>query len=289
MAAGNRPKLSLKTSGLTVNYNASTTSRISVNTGVTMTPTSSNTFANTFDLVYRPSPVSTISSPATVTQRKPAGHPLSATARSPGQPYSLNLPFGLQSILKNSPLPKDIRRPSACSADASTRISGRRVFFPPTKKVTFRVILEEEIVTTEYVKCHADLSSSDDESSSSELEEESSTPLGDGNKGFRETQVRVDEYTGRGRRKRKSVTSSEADEGDWTRGRRSRSRSTSARRTKRKKRRWEWTAELGPPVVDLEVGTEATIVGVQAVTHGQPPASDVSVEKAVHLDQAATQ
>lgn len=227
-----RPKLSLKTSDLTSTYVNSTTSRNDVNVHSATTPTNLNTFNNTFDLTYRPSPISTVPSPGPSLSRRPT------ILNAQSSPYTLNLPFGVNSILKNSPLPQSIRRPSLATASASPRTGGRRIFFPAPKKVTFKPILEEEIVTKEYVTRHADLTSSDEDTTTSDSD--SSHQKSDDRKDDTNRRIiRVDESS-RGRNKRKTINTFERSVSE-DRGRPDRSRSTSERRTKRKKRRWEWT------------------------------------------------
>ncbi|KAK5044514.1 hypothetical protein LTR84_010725 [Exophiala bonariae] len=227
-----RPKLSLKTSDLASTYVNSTTGRTDVNVHATTTPTNLNTFTNTFDLTYRPSPISTIPSPGPTLSRRPTN------LNTQSSPYILNLPFGVYPILKNSPLSQSIRRPSLATASASPRIAGRRIFFPAPKKVSFKPILEEEIVTTEYVTRHADLTSSDEDTTTSDSD--SSHQTSDDRKDDTNRRIiRVDESS-RGRNKRKTMTAFESSPRE-DRGRSDRSRSTSERRTKRKKRRWEWT------------------------------------------------
>lgn len=288
-SVGRRPKLTLTTSGLTASYNASTINRVSIDTAATTTPTTLNTFTNTFDLAYRPSPVSTISSPATLAPRKTNSHQPSPHTRSPAWPYSLNLPFGLHSILKNGPIPRDNRRPLGCSASPCNWMPGKRIFFPPPKKVTFRAVLEEEIVTTEYVRCHAEVSSSEDETGMSEIDEESTadTDTGNGGEDPETRTIRVDEYIPRGRRKRKSVTSSERLTGDQMQGRCNRLRSTSARRIKRKKRRWEWTAEFGPAGNGFEARRETEALGdLQTATSVASAGSNGYLDQAVHVEDS---
>lgn len=235
-----RPKLSLKTSDLASTYVTSTTGRNDANVHKATTPTNLNTFTNTFDLSYRPSPISTIPSPGPTLSRR------STNLNLQPSPYSLNLPFGVYSILKNSPLPQTIRRPSLATPSASPRISSRRIFFPAPKKVTFKPILEEEIVTKVYVTRHADLTSSDEDTATSE----SDTSLRNSDDRKDEPTrriIRVDESS-RGRNKRKTITAFESGISE-KRGRQDRSRSTSERRTKRKKRRWEWTiTDNGAPI-----------------------------------------
>ncbi|KEF57559.1 uncharacterized protein A1O9_05477 [Exophiala aquamarina CBS 119918] len=229
-----RPKLSLKTSDLAPTYVASTTGRNDANAHTTATPTTLNTFNNTFDLTYRPSPVSTIPSPGPSLLRR-------STNLQPSSPYALNLPFGVYPILKNSPLLPDLRRSSLATASASPRTNGRRMFFPAPKRVSFKPVLEEEIVTKEYVARHADLTSSSDEDTASSESEESLQRLDNPGDEGKHRFIRVDELSSPGRNKRKTRATSNAGVGTEGRGRHERSRSTSERRTKRKTRKWEWT------------------------------------------------
>ncbi|KAL2441054.1 hypothetical protein ABEF95_010888 [Exophiala dermatitidis] len=270
-----RPKLSLQTSGLTPTCTASLSHYNSSTAKSSTTPTTSNTFANTFELALRPSPASVVSSPAVYPQQRTSCQQPSSTTRSEDQPYTLNLPFGVRSILKNGPLPKDIRRVPGCSASPSPWGPGRRVFFPAAKKVTFRTILEEEIVTKDYVSCHADLSSSDDDDdvhiSSSESEETHVYYVQDrGNKSDeRRIPTHVDGSSSPTRRKRKSLTRRAALAGqDLTARKGDRSRSRPARRTRRKKRRWEWSADLTPYVDGIPEARafsgDETMPGLQA-------------------------
>ncbi|KIW15714.1 hypothetical protein PV08_05764 [Exophiala spinifera] len=243
-----RPKLSLQTSNLTPTFHASSGPVDMANKLGTTTPTTFNTFNNAFDLTFRPSPVISASSPVTPKrpQQKSIHKSLSPTGTSQA-PYTLSLPFGVRSILKNSPVPQYGPRCSTCSAGASPAlpVPGRRAFFPALKKVTFRSNLEEEIVTREYILRHVDLSSSSEETNSSETEDSSSGSMDEAEEVKEMLSIRVDECYGRGRRKRKVRPVSETSSESIDRGRDERSRSTSARRSKRKKRRWEWTL---PPV-----------------------------------------
>jgi hypothetical protein len=135
-------------------------------------------------------------------------------------------------------------------------------------------VLEEEIVTKNYVMRHADLSSSEDETPSLEGEECNSRPSdeGDGEGESDDRLICVDEYALRGRRKRKNSPVSDSPLGDTERGREQISRSTSARRTKRKKRRWEWTLEA------IEAG--------QDVLHNNP--EDIQVVAPIQAEDGAT-
>ncbi|EXJ64758.1 hypothetical protein A1O7_01096, partial [Cladophialophora yegresii CBS 114405] len=235
-----KPKLSLNTADLAPTFHGTVSRQSGITTNSTATPTTLNTFNNTFDLTYRPSPVSTVSSPGTHSRSKPSIHPSSPNTRISNQPYNLNLPFGVHPILKNSPLWKDTRR---SSISASPRLAGLKVLFPAPKKVTFRVQLEDEIVTKRYVERHVDLSSSEDESAPSEADDRSNT-ASDEEAGKGRPTIRVDEFSVKGRRKRKSVALSRSPATEIGRGRKDMSRSTSTRRSKRRRRRWEWTIQL---------------------------------------------
>ncbi|KAJ9608648.1 hypothetical protein H2200_006419 [Cladophialophora chaetospira] len=238
-----KPKLSLRTSDLAPTFHGSVSRQAGTSTENTTTPTTLNTFNNTFDLTYRPSPVSTLPSPGSHAYRRPSLNPSSPTSKSE-LPYHLSLPFGVRPILRNSPLPRDL---SWQSVSASPR-AGRRVFFPAAKKVTFRAQLEDEIVTMQYVMRHADLTSSENESSSSETEEPSSTSIDDDEDEEQIQSIRVDEASIRGRRKRKSLAASPSPAAEDDRGREDGTRSgSSARRSKRKRGRWQWTIKSEKP------------------------------------------
>lgn len=140
-----KPKLSLQTTSLASGY-GSLTRGIAPNAAqATYTPTTTNTLVNQWDLQIRPSPVSRTESPRPVPPKQQL-------------PYILTLPFGIKSILKNSPLPRQ------ASVSASPRDSRRKVFFPQPKRVSFRSNLEDPIENTVYTARHVDLSSSDEES-----------------------------------------------------------------------------------------------------------------------------
>jgi len=103
-------------------------------------------------------------------------------------------------------------------------------------------VLEEEIVTKEYVIRHADLTSSSDEDTASSESEDSLQRSEDPGDERNRRIIRVDEFSSsRGRNKRKTRASTDAGVGAEDRGRQERSRSTSERRAKRKTRKWEWT------------------------------------------------
>jgi len=235
MSSAKRPKLSLQTSNLTPTFMGADGGRKTILSPHTATPTRLNTFSNAFDLTHRPSPPSTVSSPKVI------GCTSSLATQQNDTLYSMNLPFGVHPILKNTSMPRDPRRPSSCSANASSRTSGRRVFFPAPKNVSFRANLEEEIVTKVYVMRHADLTSMEEGIDTSESEEWNSASTDEGESGKQDCIIRVDEYATRGRRKRKSLTVSVSSSQDVDCGRQERSRSTSTRRNNHKRRKWEWT------------------------------------------------
>jgi hypothetical protein len=200
-------------------------------------------------------------------------HPLSPITRipsntaKPDQPYNLNLPFGIHSILKNGPLPREIRS----AVTSSPRCAGtRRVFFPAPKRVCFRKEpdLEEEVVTEQYTMRHADLNSEEDGSSEEGTEGEESSSTDDDNDGEESSEgsdrgtekfIKVDElsHPSPRRRKRKMVSASST-----TRSHRignqgeDGSRSTPRKLMKRKRRRWEWTLDSKKPETDVNLGED---------------------------------
>lgn len=263
-----KPKLSLQTSNLTPTFHGSSGGQVTTNLN-TATPTTLNTFNNAFDLTFRPSPVISAASPTRRSQTKAPGQSCSPTNRSPEMPYALGLPFGVHSILKNSPLPQYGRRRSACSSSASPGIPGRRVFFPASKKVTFRAVLEEEITTHEYSMRHSDLNSSSDETKSSEAEESSSGSTDEGEEDKGDMTIRVDEVASRGRRKRKTLSVSDSTSDGLDRGRNKGSRSTSARRSKRKRRRWEWMLGPAKAVKENSLDVKDDSTSIQSQTEPQ--------------------
>lgn len=265
MPAAKRPKLSLQTSSLpTTHYgtSGSTTASNRTDNMTAATPTTLNTFANTVDLSIRPSPISAVASPSTTLRSLTKGPPTSRPKR-PAQPYELNLPFGVRSILKNSSLPADLRRGSLSTAASASPLSanhGRKVFFPEPKRVKFAG--EEEVTTRIYTKQHYDLSSSEDESSGSEAAFRSSNDDND----IDATAVRLS-----------NKTASNVDE--VQRGRRTSAKSPSLkRRTTRKRRRWQWTlsnveSTASTDEQDIEQESSAPRGG----SHSQAPSLGVSV------------
>jgi hypothetical protein len=223
-----------------------------------------NTFNNTFDLTYRPSPVPTLPSPGSSALRKAVARPASPISRKPDQPYALNLPFGVRPILKNSPLPRDLRRPSV---SASPRVSGRRVFFPAPKKVAFRAELVDEIVTSRYILRHVDLSSSEDESASSGSDDQNNNSSDEESSQAQQISIVVDEVSVRGRSKRKAVSVSSSPANKTELEAEDRARGSSARRSKRKRRRWEWT-------LDSKIIQEPLSATGKTATHEERLAND---------------
>lgn len=148
-----KPKLSLQTTSLSSTY-GSLTRGLAPDPQSIYTPTTSNTISNTWDLSYRPSPVLRTESPRPLQISR-----IQPQVQQDEQPYGLLLPFGVRSILKNSPL-----QVKAASMSASPRDSKRRLFFPQPKKVNFRRNLEDIVYTTQYTARHSDLSSSEDDS-----------------------------------------------------------------------------------------------------------------------------
>jgi hypothetical protein len=229
MPPSKRPKLSLQTNQLPISYGAPGNATGNVlNLLSTTTPTTFNTFNNSFELSVRPSPTSSTASP--IHRVKSAASPLKRN-----HPYSLNLPLGLRPILKNSRLARECRS-SSLTASASPR-GGRRVFFPPVKKVTFQLI-EEEITTQKYTARHIDLSSSEDEENS---EREGSEEPGQSKTIAVEHVDDNDEHPIAPSSTTGSISPQNPEH--EKRGRLRGHRSPSTVRPKRKRRRWEWTLD----------------------------------------------
>lgn len=235
-----RPKLSLQTTALQTSHAG--LSKPSPFTGAAKalaTPTTANTYSNTWDLSFRPSPISRTDSPRLI--------PIPRT-QAPEQPYNLSLPFGVRSILKNTPLPNTRRG----SVSASPREAKRKVFFPQQKKVMFKAQLEDVIETSQYVAKHSDLSSSDEESSSSGSKSSSDEE--------RLPRRRFSSPPARKRKNRRdsgvSVTPvKDPNETDTSRSK----RITSTPRGDRKRRKWEWTLpsiESTDPSPDTEISLQ---------------------------------
>lgn len=161
-----RPKLTLQTTSLPRTCGSSTTGlSLSFAAGPGASPTVRNTFKNAYDVT---SPSSATSSPS-----KAASHRFNNNSK-PSSPYihqptnntpfnyrsPYQLPLGVRSILRNSPLETAPRRRSG-SISAGTIGPGsagaRRVFFPAKKQVSYRYPLEDEIRTEKYTAQHLDL------------------------------------------------------------------------------------------------------------------------------------
>lgn len=238
-----RPKLSLQTSSLPITFGKSTTAlALAASALPTASPTVLNTFNNAYDIPHRFSPAT--SSPTGVRTRPTSRLVSPFISSKESQPYQVS--HGLRGILRNSPIPSSLRRSSLCPPAESPR-SSRRTFFPATKKVTFRAVLEEEIETKTYIVRHSDLSSDEEESdpstdpSSEDDSEPDETPTAD-----------ADPIARSDRRKRKAGSDRQVEAAAIRDGPKSADRlqkrlkrnKESSRRSKRKKRQWEWT--LGP-------------------------------------------
>jgi hypothetical protein len=158
-----RPKLSLQTASLPLTYGKSSTGITMASSAArTASPTILNTFTNAYEIPSR------TPSSSRLTRLSPSSRLNSAhTSRhNPSLPYKL--PIGLKGILRNTPIPADMRRSSI--ATSASPCTTRRVFFPPTKQVHFRTNLEEEVRTVRFTITHADIDSdpllSDDDGAS---------------------------------------------------------------------------------------------------------------------------
>ncbi|RAH71539.1 uncharacterized protein BO66DRAFT_346889 [Aspergillus aculeatinus CBS 121060] len=156
-----RPKLTLQTSSLPLTFGTSSTGlSLSLVAGSTASPTVRNTFKNAYDVT---APVSATASPSS----KFPSHRFS----KPSSPYTTHnpyqLPMGVRSILRNSPLEPSCRRRSTSVATNGTTgaPATRRVFFPAKKQVSYRYPLEEEIQNVHYTARHSDLHDVEEERS----------------------------------------------------------------------------------------------------------------------------
>lgn len=159
-----RPKLTLQTTALPRTFGTSTTGLSRPFTAAPGTsPTVRNTFKNAYDV---PSPTSTPTSPSKgPNHRFPTDKPISPyvhhpTTNSPFNHRAYQLPIGVRSILRNSPLDTASRRRSgsiSAGAGGPGGAGSRRVFFPAKKEVSYRMPLEEVIHTERYTAQHIDL------------------------------------------------------------------------------------------------------------------------------------
>ncbi|KAG2419552.1 hypothetical protein HFD88_004348 [Aspergillus terreus] len=151
-----RPKLTLQTSSLPRTFGSSSTGlSLSLAGGATASPTVRNTFKNAYDV---PVPSSATASPSKSTNHR---------FTKPSSPYPSNnpyqLPLGVKSILRNSPLEPATRSRSLSVATTPNGLQPpRRVFFPAKKQVSYRQPLEEEIRTVRYTARHSDLTAESD-------------------------------------------------------------------------------------------------------------------------------
>ncbi|PYH87904.1 hypothetical protein BO71DRAFT_287505, partial [Aspergillus ellipticus CBS 707.79] len=144
-----RPKLTLQTSSLPRTFGSSSTGlSLSLTTGPTASPTVRNTFKNAYEVA----PPSATASPSSKLRFSKPSSPFTTH-------NSYQLPLGVRSILRNSPLDASCRRRSGSVATTGPNggPSARRVFFPAKKQVSYRCPLEEEIQTVRYTARHSDL------------------------------------------------------------------------------------------------------------------------------------
>ncbi|KAJ5823215.1 hypothetical protein N7447_005555 [Penicillium robsamsonii] len=152
-----RPKLTLQTTALPRTFGSSTTG---LSFSFAAAPAASPTIRNTFKNAYEVTSPSSATSPPKSTRYKPSSpyiHPNNNifNHRSPYQ-----LPIGVRSILRNSPLEPATRRQSgtiSAGGNGPNGAASRRVFFPAKKQVSYRYPLEEEIRTERYTAQHLDL------------------------------------------------------------------------------------------------------------------------------------
>ncbi|KAJ5679303.1 hypothetical protein N7462_007547 [Penicillium macrosclerotiorum] len=169
-----RPKLTLQTSSLPRTFGSSNTGlSLSFATAPTASPTVRNTFKNAYEI---PSPSSATSSPSKTlpSHRFPSSKSLSPyvhfssnTTTATNSPFSsrspYQLPLGVRSILRNSPIERASRGSSVSTSSTGPGGAGaRRVFFPAKKQVSYRHPLEEVIRTDQYTAQHLDLLKEDD-------------------------------------------------------------------------------------------------------------------------------
>ncbi|KAJ5544995.1 hypothetical protein N7461_007299 [Penicillium sp. DV-2018c] len=160
-----RPKLTLQTTSLPRTFGTSNTGlSYSFATGPTASPTIRNTFKNAYEVTSPSSATTTTTSPSKASSRfnsKPNSPYLLHPTNNPfnhRNPYQL--PIGVRSILRNSPLDHSTRRRSVSISAGGNGPNGagsRRVFFPAKKQVSYRYPLEEEIRTERYTAQHIDL------------------------------------------------------------------------------------------------------------------------------------
>ncbi|TPR03860.1 NADH oxidoreductase (quinone), F subunit [Aspergillus niger] len=148
-----RPKLTLQTTSLPRTFGTSSTGlSLSIAAG-TASPTVRNTFKNAYE----------VTGPSSATASPSSKHPSNLRFSKPSSPFTTHnpyqLPLGVKSILRNSPLEPTCRRRAGSVATTGPNggPSARRVFFPAKKQVSYRNPLEEEIQTVHYTARHSDL------------------------------------------------------------------------------------------------------------------------------------
>jgi hypothetical protein len=193
-------------------------------------------------------------------------------------PYKV--PLGIRGILRNTPIPTLTRKSSVCSNSASPH-NGRRVFFPPTKRVCYRCPLDEEITTVKYVARHSDLSSSDESESESridaaseELDDTLDLPTSD-----EESRIQARPKKTLKRYSRRQIRAAAVRDrlGD-TREKTFASETPAGRK---KRRKWEWT--LGP--LDEESGgaDEPTLAAISPAGNPATPSQGPTTSDLVDI------
>ena len=287
-APSKRPKLSLQTSSLPITFGKSSTALAMTASALpAASPTVLNTFNNAYDLPRRPSPSTTPSSTSRLAQRPPRSMASVVSRREDDWPYKV--PLGIRGILRNTPIPASIRKSSVCSNSSSPR-NGRRVFFPPTKRVCYRHPLEEEITTVKFVARHSDLSSSDESESDSapETVPEDLDDTLDITTSDEDNRIQVRPKKGLKRYSRRQIRAAAVRDrvGDGH-DQNVQSKTPSDRK---KRRRWEWT--LGP--LDEEVAEQnkpdltKTLASSSSTAQTEAQASTLQTEESSEASAALT-
>ncbi|KAI9373803.1 hypothetical protein BJX61DRAFT_360392 [Aspergillus egyptiacus] len=277
-----RPKLTLQTTSLPMSFGTSSTGlSLSLAAGATASPTVRNTFKNAYDIAY---PSSATASPSKTSSNR---------FSKPSSPYtsgSYQLPLGVKSILRNSPLESNKRRSSSVAPGGST--SSRRVYFPPKKQVSYRYPLEEEITNVKYTARHSDLvsesesgscdsSSEDDSDSTSSSLSSEITPSDDDTGTESSSDLTLEKKKKRkyrsAERQVRAIALMEGLEDPY-------SHTPQTPRQGRLKRRREWKWTLGP--LD-EIGKVEPTPLLASVSE-TPPASTHTLETAKELNTTAS-
>ncbi|OQE43749.1 hypothetical protein PENCOP_c003G03669 [Penicillium coprophilum] len=153
-----RPKLTLQTTALPRTFGSSTTG---LSFSFAAAPAASPTIRNTFKNAYEVTSPSSATSPSKCPRYNKPSSPYILHSNNNNftrNPYQL--PIGVRSILRNSPLESATRRQSgsiSAGGNGPNGAASRRVFFPVKKQVSYRYPLEEEIRTERYTAQHLDL------------------------------------------------------------------------------------------------------------------------------------